>query len=260
MKPHTLITNDDGIQSAFLHRLVDALLPHFRVSVAAPAFEQSWSGRSMTRHGEIEVIRSPSYFPAQVEAWAISGTPTDCVNIALGNLLPEKPDIVLSGINIGYNTTETLILSSGTVAGAIEGVLWNLPAMAFSKCVPGHLFDQIRDSKGQTDPDFTASLKAAAAHAARMAVDTLSKAPTHIGSVINVNFPPETSVTTAVVETFPAKLQLGGLFAETSPGKYAFRYTDGTEIEPNPESDRAVLASGRISRSILNFSRIGKRG
>ena len=129
MKPHALITNDDGIQSAFLHRLVDALLPHFRVSVAAPAFEQSWSGRSMTRHGEIEVIRSPSYFPAQVEAWAISGTPTDCVNIALGNLLPEKPDIVLSGINIGYNTTETLILSSGTVAGAIEGVLWNLPAM-----------------------------------------------------------------------------------------------------------------------------------
>ena len=145
------------------------------------------------------------------------------------------------------------------IAGAIEGVLWNLPAMAFSKCVPGHLFDQIRDSKGQTDPDFTASLKAAAAHAARMALETLLDADTHKGSVINVNFPPETSVTTAIVETFPAKLQLGGLFAETRPGKYAFRYTDGTEIEPHPESDRAVLASGRISRSILDFSRIGKR-
>lgn len=260
MKPHALVTNDDGIESAFLHQLVEALRPHFRVSVAAPAFEQSWTGRSMTRHGEVEVIHSPSHFPEDVEAWAISGTPTDCVNIALGNLMSEKPDIVLSGINIGFNTTETLILSSGTVAGAIEGLLWDLPAMAFSKCVPGHLFEQIRDSKGQTESDFTASLEAAAAHAAQMAVDTLKDAATHIGRVINVNFPAETSPDTPVVDTFPAKLQLGSLFAESSPGKYAFRYTDGKEIEPNPESDRAVLASGRISRSVLDFSRIGKRG
>lgn len=259
MKPHALVTNDDGIESAFLHRLVDALLPHFRVSVAAPAFEQSWTGRSMTRHGEVEVIQSPSHFPEDVEAWAIGGTPTDCVNIALGNLLSEKPDIVLSGINIGFNTTETLILSSGTVAGAIEGVLWDLPAMAFSKCVPVHLFEAIRDSKGQADPDFTASLEAAAAHAARMAVETVEDAAVHIGHVINVNFPPETSAGTPIVETFPAKLQLGGLFAQTRPGKYSFRYSAGTVLEPHPDSDRAVLESGRISRSLLDFSRIGKR-
>ena len=140
MKPHALVTNDDGIESVFLHRLVDALLPDFDVSVAAPAFEQSWIGRAVSRHGEVEVIRSPSIFPAGVDAWAISGTPTDCVNIALGNLISKQPDIVLSGINIGYNTTETLILSSGTIAGAIEGALWGLPAIAFSKCVPNHLF------------------------------------------------------------------------------------------------------------------------
>lgn len=260
MKPHALVTNDDGIESAFLHRLVDALLPGFRVSVAAPALEQSWTGRSMTRHGEVEVIHNLTHFPAGVEAWAISGTPTDCVNIALGNLLFEKPDIVLSGINIGFNTTETLILSSGTVAGAIEGVLWNLPAMAFSKCVPGHLFDRIRDAKGRTEPDFTASLEAAATHAARMALETLLDADTHTGSVINVNFPAETAADTAIVDTIPAKLQLGGLFAETTPGKYAFRYSDGIEIKPHGTSDRAVLASGRISRSVLDFSRIGQRG
>lgn len=259
MKPHALVTNDDGIESAFLHRLVEALRPHFRVSVAAPALEQSWTGRSMTRHGEVEVMADATHFPEDVEAWAIGGTPTDCVNIALGNLIPAKPDIVLSGINIGFNTTETLILSSGTVAGAIEGALWDLPAMAFSKCVPVHLFDQIRGSKGQTGSDFTTSLKAAAAHAARMAVETLEDATAHVGCVINVNFPPETSARTAVVETFPAKLQLGGLFAESSPGKYSFRYSDGTVLEPHPKSDRAVLESGRISRSVLDFSRIGKR-
>jgi 5'-nucleotidase len=259
MKPHALVTNDDGIESAFLHRLVEALLPHFRVSVAAPAFEQSWTGRSMTRHGELEAIYSPSYFPEGVEAWAISGTPTDCVNIALGNLLPEKPDIVLSGINIGFNTTETLILSSGTVAGAIEGVLWDLPAMAFSKCVPNHQFEKVRDAKGQTDGAFNASLKAAAAQAARMAVETMATPEKHLGTVVNVNFPVETSADTPIIETFPAKLQLGSLFAETSPSKFTFRYSDGFIADPDPNTDRAVLESGRISRSLLDFSRIGRR-
>lgn len=258
MKPHALVTNDDGIESAFLHQLVAALRPFFRVSVAAPAFEQSWTGRSMTRHGEVEAIHSPSRFPTDVEAWAISGTPTDCVNIALGNLLSEKPDIVLSGINIGFNITETLILSSGTVAGAIEGTLWDLPSMAFSKCVPKHLFEKISHSKGQTEPAFTQSLETAAALAARMAVETLEARATTLGTLINVNFPPETLAETPVVDTFPAKLRLGSLFTETSPGKFAFRYTEGTEVTPHRESDRGVLASGRISRSVLDFSRIGR--
>jgi len=258
MKPHALITNDDGIKSAFLHRLVEALLPHFRVSVAAPASEQSWTGRCMTRHGEVEVIHCPSEFPAGVEAWSISGTPTDCVNIALGNLLPEKPDIVLSGINIGFNATQTLILSSGTVAGATEGALWDLPAMAFSKCVPSHLFESIRDAAGQASDDFNASLKAAAAHAAQMALTALTTKSIHNGCVINVNFPAATTAETPIVDTFPAKLQLGSLFSESSPGKYNFRYSDGIVTNPHPDSDRIVLESGRISRSVLNFSRIGQ--
>ena len=259
MKAHALVTNDDGIESAFLHRLVEALLPQFCVSVAAPAAEQSWTGRSMTRHGELEAIHSSSHFPDGVEAWAISGTPTDCVNIALGNLLPEKPDIVLSGINIGFNTTESLILSSGTVAGAIEGVLWDLPAMAFSKCVPNHLFEKIRDAKGQTDGDFNTSLSSAAAQAARMAVETLAAPKKHLGTVVNVNFPVGTASDTPIIDTFPAKLQLGSLFAETRPGKFSFRYSDGFVSDPDPYTDRAVLESGRISRSLLDFSRIGKR-
>ena len=131
MKLHALVTNDDGIESAFLHQLVDALNEKFQITVAAPAFEQSWIGRAISRRKEIEAIHSPSIFPKDVHAWAIDGTPTDCVNIALGNLVEQPVDIVLSGINIGYNVSETLILSSGTIAGAIEGASWGLPAVAF---------------------------------------------------------------------------------------------------------------------------------
>lgn len=258
MKPHALVTNDDGIESAFLHRLVDALLPDFQVSVAAPAFEQSWIGRAVSRHGEIEVIRSPSYFPSEVKAWAISGTPTDCINIALGNLLEKQPDIVLSGINIGFNTTEALILSSGTIAGAIEGALWGLPAIAFSKCVPNHLFAGIQSAKGNTEGDFTNSLTCAAEHARRIALDTLATPP-RTGTVVNINFPASTHADTPTEETIPAKIQLGSLYAKTSSGKYAFRYSDGMTIEPNPQSDRAALERGSISRSVLDFARIGQR-
>ena len=257
MTLHALVTNDDGIDSVFLHRLVEALLPHFKVSVAAPTHEQSWKGRSMTRHGEVEVLRNKTDFPEGVEAWSINGTPTDCVNIALGNLLPKKPHIVLSGINIGYNTTETLILSSGTVAGAIEGTLWDLPAMAFSKCIPKDQFERISKSKGLADPNLEASLKACATHAARMALETLH-GTSHLGSVININFPSQTSDQSEVIDTVPAKLRLGALFTETSPNKFTFRYSDGTEIDSHHETDRSVLSSGRISRSILDFSRIGK--
>ncbi len=257
-KPHALVTNDDGIESAFLHKLVDALLPRFQVSVAAPAFEQSWIGRAVSRHNEVEVIRSPALFPQSVNAWAVSGTPTDCVNIGLGNLLPRKPDIVISGINIGYNTTETLILSSGTVAGAIEGALWGLPAIAFSKCVPGHLFEGIRDSKGQTVGAFTDSLNAAAQHASQIAWDTF-QSPPKAGSIVNINFPEGTSGTTPIEDTFPAKIALGSLYTETSPGKFTFRYSEGTLLEAHPQTDRAALERGSISRSLLDFSRIGQR-
>ena len=257
MTPHALVTNDDGIYSVFLHCLVEALLPRFKVSVAAPAHEQSWKGRSMTRHGEVEVVRSKTDFPEGVEAWSINGTPTDCVNIALGNLLHEKPDIVLSGINIGYNTTQPLILSSGTVAGAIEGALWGLPAMAFSKCIPKEQFESISKSRGLADPDLNSSLTIAAKHSARMALEALYDTR-HLGSVININFPSQTTANSQIIDTVPAKLRLGGLFEETTPGKFTFRYSDGIEIDSNAKTDRSALSNGNISRSILDFSRIGK--
>ena len=257
-KPHALVTNDDGIESVFLHRLVDALLPDFELSVAAPAFEQSWIGRAVSRHHEVEVIHSPAVFPAGVDAWAISGTPTDCVNIALGHLIDRPVDIVLSGINIGYNTTEALILSSGTIAGATEGALWGLPAIAFSKYVPKHLFAGIQQAKGHSEGAFADSLLAAAHHCRQIALDTLH-APAPNGTVVNINFPASTSIDSVTEDTVPAKIRLGSLYAETAPGKYTFRYSEGATIQPDSQPDRAALERGRISRSILNFARIGQR-
>lgn len=256
MRPHVLVTNDDGIDSAFLHRLVEALLPDFRVSVAAPAFEQSWIGRAMSRRDEIEVIHSPSLFAGTDDAWAISGTPTDCVNIALGHLLREKPDIVISGINIGYNTTEALILSSGTIAGALEGAQWGHPAIAFSMCVPHELFPEVSRSKGETSGNFARSLACAAQRAAKITQETLAK-PAPVGTVININFPSETREDTLIRLTRPAKVELGSLFEATSSGKFRFSFHPGKIIDAGPDTDRGALDEGDISRSILDLSKLG---
>lgn len=257
MKPLALVTNDDGIDSAFLRELVGALRQHFRVAVAAPAFEQSWIGRALTRKGEVSVIESPSHFEGVEAAWAISGTPSDCVNIALGNLLEERPAIVCSGINIGFNTTETLILSSGTVAGAIEGALWGLPAIAFSKCVPRELFAAISGNNGESDDPFASSLRCAAERAAAIAATTL-KAPEPAGRVININFPAATTPATEIAETVPARIDLGSLFEAHRPGQYRFRFKEGTVQESSETTDRDALAAGQISRGVLDFSRIGR--
>ena len=258
MKPHALVTNDDGIESAFLHQLVDALNEKFQVTVAAPAFEQSWIGRAISRRKEIEAIYSPSIFPKDVQAWAIDGTPTDCVNIALGNLVEQPVDVVLSGINIGYNVSETLILSSGTIAGAIEGASWGLPAVAFSKSVPDHMFEDIRQNNGRTKGEFTRSLVSAAQHASRIALETLKNPPQHF-SVVNINFPAETESSTPSEETIPAKVQLGSIYKPNDSGKYVFHFSGATEIGENEHSDLAALARGNISRSILDFTKIGNR-
>lgn len=257
MKPLALLTNDDGIDSAFLQALATALEPDFRLAVAAPATEQSWIGRALTRKGEIEVTPLPDRFPGTRLAWSIRGTPSDCVNIALGNLLEERPAIVCSGINIGYNTTETLILSSGTVAGAIEGALWGLPAIAFSKCVPHELFMEISQQQGRCEGAFAESLRAAAAHAAAITRATHT-APETPGRVININFPASTTPDTEIRAAIPAKIELGGLFEEIRPGTYRFRYTEGRLCGTDEDHDRSVLEAGMISRSVLDFGRIGR--
>ena len=117
-RPLALVTNDDGIDSPFLHGLVNALTEDFEVLVAAPAREQSWSSRSFTRRGDIAVKeRTDLPWPA----WSIDGTPSDCVNLACGNLVSRRPAVVVSGLNVGFNVSLPLILASGTVAAALEG-------------------------------------------------------------------------------------------------------------------------------------------
>lgn len=124
-----LISNDDGIHSPGLHALVRAVADLGQVWVVAPDREQSAVGHSITI---AEPIRTTDFVVGGAyRSFAVSGSPADCVKLAISELLPEQPGLVISGINRGENTGISIIYS-GTVSAATEGAINGIPAMAVS--------------------------------------------------------------------------------------------------------------------------------
>ena len=124
-----LITNDDGIDAPGIHALVHALKPLGNITVVAPDRQQSAVGHALTISSPLRAV--PFHRNGDMFGWAINGTPSDCVKLAVSQLLPERPDIVISGINHGQNTSIN-VLYSGTVSAATEGFLIGLPSLAYS--------------------------------------------------------------------------------------------------------------------------------
>src|SRR5215831_11319095 len=120
-----LITNDDGVHSPGLKALAQAIAPLGEITVTAPMTEASAIGHALTlRHPlRIEHIAPGIY--------AVDGTPTDCVNVAITHILKGKPDLIVSGVNTGWNLGDD-VTYSGTVSGALEGALLGIPSIAVS--------------------------------------------------------------------------------------------------------------------------------
>jgi len=127
-----LISNDDGVFAEGIRTLANESAQRgHKVTVVCPDQERSATGHGLTLHSPIRAERADELFSDGVTAWGCNGTPADCVKLALFELLKEKPDLVLSGINHGPNLG-TDIFCSGTVAAALEGTLEGLPALAVS--------------------------------------------------------------------------------------------------------------------------------
>lgn len=123
--PTILVTNDDGVHSEGIRSLAAALAPLGEVVVVAPIQEASAIGHALTLRRPLRVDAiAPGVF-------AVDGTPTDCVNIAITHVLRGKPDLIVSGINKGLNIGDD-VTYSGTVAGALEGALLGIPSLAVS--------------------------------------------------------------------------------------------------------------------------------
>src|SRR5581483_2476762 len=160
-----LVTNDDGYRSQGLRALADALAPLGEVTIVAPMTEASAIGHALT-------LRRPLRLEAIAErVYAVDGTPTDCVNIAVTQVLRALPDLVVSGINKGWNLGDD-VTYSGTIAGALEAALLGVPAIAVS----------LRQTRGDYDFSF-------AARAAALMADAILRRPLPPRTFLNINVP-----------------------------------------------------------------------
>jgi 5'-nucleotidase len=163
--PRILVTNDDGHFSPGIHALAAALRGVGEVVIVAPQTEASAVGHALTLRRPLRVEHVSD------GVYAVDGTPTDCVNVAIDQILQHKPDLIVSGINKGYNIGDD-VTYSGTVAGALEAALLGFQAIAVSQeYSPGAM-------------DFSVS----AEFAARIAKKVLEH-PLPIRTFLNINVP-----------------------------------------------------------------------
>ncbi len=162
--PLLLLTNDDGVHAAGLAALAQAVADLGDVWVIAPEREQSACGHALTLHRPIR----PVEVRARERWFAVNGTPSDCVNLGVLGFLPERPVLVLSGINHGSNLGDD-VTYSGTVSAAMEATLLGVPAIAFSL------------AEGE---DFAAAADVARLIATRALVESIPRK-----TLLNVNIP-----------------------------------------------------------------------
>lgn len=225
-----LASNDDGIQSSGLARLVEALQAIDNVVVVAPDRERSAVSHALTID---RPLRADEIQPGWI---AVNGTPTDCVNLALNGLLDEKPWLIVSGINRGANLGDD-ITYSGTVSAAMEAVLLGIPAVAFSQV-------------GQVAFRYEAAARFAA---------TLVASLKHTGlppdTLLNVNVPDVTEPLGFVV-TKQGKRRYGDAIIEKDdPRGRKYYWIGGTELDFDgaPGTDFTAIRDGLISVTPLHL-------
>lgn len=175
-KPVILITNDDGITAPGIRNLVEAVRDIGKIVVVAPDKPQSGMGHAITIGQPLRLHKVPMF--EGVESWACTGTPVDCVKLAVDKVLHRKPDLCLSGINHGANHSINVIYS-GTMSAAVEAAIESIPSAGFS------LLDY------SIEADFTGARKYAKLVVEKMLATKMEK-----HTVLNVNIPaqPETLI------------------------------------------------------------------
>lgn len=234
-----LITNDDGIHAPgleVLERIARQLSDD--IWIVAPETDQSGAAHSLTLSDPIRVRQVAE------RHFAVRGTPTDCVIMAMKSLMPEKPDLVLSGVNRGHNIAED-VTYSGTVAGAIEGMLLGVRSIALSQAY------------GLTSDRGSIRWHTAEAHAADVIGELLELDPPEY-SVINVNFPdcePEEVAGVAITRQGKRNqdaLKIDARVDARGNPYYWFAFAR-RPMQPEEDTDLWALSHNRISVTPLSL-------
>lgn len=130
-RPLILITNDDSINAPGIHRLVECVRAMADVYVVAPAEPHSGQSAALTVNAPLFINEVQERSTAEVRVFTVTGTPVDCIKLALHTIVPRRPDLILSGINHGSNAAIN-VTYSGTMGAVLEGCMQGIPSVGFS--------------------------------------------------------------------------------------------------------------------------------
>ncbi|MDR1396762.1 MAG: 5'/3'-nucleotidase SurE [Desulfarculales bacterium] len=229
-----LLTNDDGYQARGLIKLYDILHEKHQITVVAPESERSAVSHAITISEPVKVLPLP-----QLNGYAVRGTPADCVKLALLELMPQKPDLVISGINHGTNLGNHAIYS-GTVAAANDAAMLGFPALAVS---------QERGDRQETS--FTA---AANFIADLLVVHSELKIPPGLFLSVNVPDLPENMIKGIKFTPQSPQAMIEGFSKCTDPRGNAYYWLATNPMLPGEDEDSDI---GAISRGYIAVTPMG---
>lgn len=231
MRPLILVSNDDSYTARGVHALIDRLTAFGDVVAICPATPQSGQSMALTVNSPIRIHQLPDYNGAKM--YNATGTPVDCIKIAMHHILDRQPDLIVAGINHGSNAAVN-VLYSGTMGAAMEGANFGIPSIGFSLTDHSHT------------ADFTPCFAA---------IDHLVKAVLERGLpdnvCLNVNIPNVDYIPAEMRVCTPCRGRWDDEYKEyTDPygGKFYWLQGKFTNFEPeNEETDEWALAHGMIS-------------
>lgn len=251
-----LVVNDDGVDSPLLRFLVEELTSFVSVVVVAPAEEQSWKGKAITRYGKIQAVKSDLF---DVPAWSATGLPADCTNLGIYNLCQGKVDLVISGINLGHNQGGSFLFSSGTVGAALEANIAGLPALALSQGITPHerhFFLEHGHFPDNTWGDLEQVVK-------KVVPPLLTKVLAHQERLLskeitwNINIPREPQDPLVFTVARAGRARYGQcFFADTEKDIFVHSLQD-VSPEKGDDTDHAVLQRGEVAITPLRLFEFG---
>lgn len=236
-RPLILISNDDGVRSQGIRRLAKKLKGIGRVVIVAPDQERSAASHALTLHRPLRIKKISK------DIYAVDGTPTDCINLGINEILKQRPDIIISGINHGGNLGDD-VHYSGTVSAAVEGGIMGVPSVAVSIAGRERLYFDVACN-------FTLKL------VRKILTKGMPK-----GVILNVNVPNLTSSSIKGYEwTLVGKRNYGNIIVEKfDPRGKKYYWIGGEEagFDDIPNTDCKAVAEGRISITPLRVDMTDK--
>jgi len=246
MTPRILITNDDGVASSGLRAAYEAVRGLGDICIVAPATQQSAVGRSMTLFEPLRIARQPL---DDAVAYSVNGTPTDSVVMGMFVVMEKKPDLVISGINIGENLSAEAVTTSGTIGAALEAANQGVPAIAVSM--------RVEDEGDKFYETARARNYAAARNVIRRLAGCVLEGRLPAGvDVLNVNVPCSATVETPIALTRLARRMYDThVHHRQDPRGRSYYWVDGTVVEDAPQDTdlHVVTRLGHISVTPLTL-------